>query len=217
MWCCAHLRWHPASLLVPRAVGAGAWSPFVGRFHPSSTRSPFLSVSGAPGCVAEPAPAGAPQNTPLTPSRGENPAWEEQGERGDACHGWEVCHQPRAYRSPGESRNLRHSSRRSRGAPGKVSGCGWLLFSPSGTGEALLQLRARGAAGHRGSQPSGCGRAGAEQGGCCAASEERQTRGTRAVVVLKRCESQAANPESSAASIQTCQLLGSCGGSREVR
>lgn len=27
------------------------------------------------------------------------------------------------------------------------------------------------------------------------------------MVVLKRCESQAANPESSAASIQTCQLL----------
>lgn len=130
MWCCAHLCWHPASLLVPRAVGASARSPFVGRFHPSSTRSPFLSVSGAPGCAEEPTPAGAPQNTPLTPSSGENPAWEEQGERGDACHGWEVCHQPRAYRSPGESRNLCHSSRRSRRAPGEVSGCGWLLFSP---------------------------------------------------------------------------------------
>lgn len=66
----AHLPWHPASPLVPRAAGAGARGPFAGCFHPSCTRSPFLSVSGAPECVAEPAPAGAPQNTPLTSSRG---------------------------------------------------------------------------------------------------------------------------------------------------
>ncbi|XP_035179316.1 probable G-protein coupled receptor 34 [Oxyura jamaicensis] len=61
-----------------------------------------------------------PKTLPSPHPGGENPAWEEQGERGDACHGWEVCHQPRAYSSPGESRNLRHSSCRSRGAPGEA-------------------------------------------------------------------------------------------------
>lgn len=71
---------------------------------------------------------------------------------------------------------------------------------------SLLSVRHGGQRGTEAASRRG-GRAGAERGGCRAASQEQQTQDARAVVVLKRCESQAANPVSSAASIQTCQLL----------